>query len=246
LAGLVRAAAGCRDIAQVWSTPFISGKDSLNNEYRDATGTRVPIPPTLLVTALGVVPSIDTTITSELQQPGNLIYLVGLTKNELGGSHYLLLRDELGVNVPQVDLIQARRTFRTLHLAITLGYVQSCHDLSEGGLGIAAAEMVLGSALGLDLDMATVAAADDAVGDATLLFSESPSRFLVEVRPEDSVAFGALMDGIDVGLIGFVTDDGRLRVDGVGGDEVLDVDAAALRAAWQTFVTDGGTMKHSA
>jgi hypothetical protein len=69
---------------------------------------------------------------------------------------------------------------------------------------------------------------------------------LVEVRPEDSVAFGALMDGIDVGLIGFVTDDGRLRMDGVGGDEVLDVDAAALRAAWQTFVTDGGTMKHSA
>jgi phosphoribosylformylglycinamidine synthase len=234
LAGLVRAAAGCRDVAQVWSTPFISGKDSLNNEYRDASGQRVPIPPTLLVTALGVVPSIDTTITSELQQSGNLIYLVGLTKNELGGSHYLLLRDELGQSVPQVDLIQARRTFRTLHLAITLGYVQSCHDLSEGGLGVAAAEMVLGSALGLDLDLATVAADDNAVADATLLFSESPSRFLVEVRPEDSAAFGALMDGIDVGLIGFVTDDERLRVDGLGGDEVLAVDAAALRDAWQT------------
>jgi phosphoribosylformylglycinamidine synthase len=96
--------------------------------------------------------------------------------------------------------------------------------------------MVLGSTLGLDLDLATVAAVEDAAGDATLLFSESPSRFLVEVRPEDSAAFGALMDGIDVGLIGFVTDDGRLRVDGVGGDEVLDMDAATLRNAWQTSV----------
>jgi phosphoribosylformylglycinamidine synthase len=241
LAGLVRAAAGCRDVAQVWSTPFISGKDSLNNEYRNADGQRVPIPPTLLVTALSVVPSIDTAITSELQRAGNLVYLVGLTKNELGGSHYLLLREELGSGVPQVDLIQARRTFRTLHTAILLGYVQACHDLSEGGLAVAAAELVINSALGLDLDLATVATADDAQDDATLLFSESPSRFLVEVRPEDSDTFGALMDGIDVGLIGFVTDDGRLRVDGVGGDEVLAVDAATLRDAWHTpLPSDGG------
>jgi phosphoribosylformylglycinamidine synthase len=143
--------------------------------------------------------------------------------------------------VPQVDLIQARRTFRTLHTAILLGYVQACHDLSEGGLAVAAAELVINSALGLDLDLATVATADDAQDDATLLFSESPSRFLVEVRPEDSDTFGALMDGIDVGLIGFVTDDGRLRVDGVGGDEVLAVDAATLRDAWHTpLPSDGG------
>jgi phosphoribosylformylglycinamidine synthase subunit PurSL len=96
LAGLVRAAAACRDVAQLWSTPFISGKDSLNNEYRDASGQRVPIPPTLLITALGVIPDIERIVTGELKAPGNLVYLVGRTRNELGGSHYALLHGRLG------------------------------------------------------------------------------------------------------------------------------------------------------
>ena len=233
LAGLVRAGAGCRDVAQVWSTPFISGKDSLNNEYRDADGQRVPIPPTLLISALAVVPDVAQTVTSDLKAGGNLIYMLGRTRNELGGSHYLLLQDQLGATVPRVDLIQARRTFRALHAAIQAGLVRACHDLSEGGLAVAAAEMAIGGELGLDLDLATLIMDDDCANDAILLFSETPSRFLVEVEPDHGEAFGALMEGVEVRLVGFVADEPVLRIDGVQGDEILREPITALKAAWQ-------------
>ncbi len=234
LAGLVRAAVGCRDVAKTWSTPFISGKDSLNNEYRDEQGQRVPIPPTLLISALGVVPNVGQVVTNTLQAEGNLLYLVGRTRNELGGSHYLLLQGELGANVPKVDLIQARRTFRALHSVMQAGLIQACHDLAEGGLAVAAAEMGFGSNLGLDLDLASAIKDDDSANDAVMLFSETPSRFLVEVRPHDSAAFGMRMEGVEVALIGFVTAEPVLRVDGVHGSEVVREPLAALKAAWQT------------
>jgi phosphoribosylformylglycinamidine synthase len=233
LAGLVRAAAGCRDVAEVWSTPFISGKDSLNNEYRDASGQRVPIPPTLLISALAVVPDVAQTVTSDLKAAGNLIYLVGRTRNELGGSHYLLLQDELGTAVPRVDLIQARRTFRALHAAIKAGLVRACHDLSEGGLAVAAAEMMIGGGLGLDLDLAAMIMDDDCANDAILLFSETPSRFLVEIPSSESETFGALMEGVEVRLLGFVSAEPVLRVDGIHGNEILRESVTTLKSAWQ-------------
>ena len=96
---------------------------------------------------------------------------------------------------------------------------------------------MINSRLGLDLDLATVAAASDCEDDATLLFSESPSRFLVEVRPEDSDSFGALMDGIDVGLIGFVVDEPVLRIDGVDGEEIMRLLSETLKEAWQGVTT---------
>jgi phosphoribosylformylglycinamidine synthase subunit PurSL len=236
LAGLVRAAAGCAAVAREWSTPFISGKDSLNNEYRDASGQRVPIPPTLLISALSLVPDVARTVTADLQAAGNLIYLVGRTRNELGGSHYLLLQNQLGTNVPRVDLIQARRSFRALHAAIQAGFVRSCHDLSEGGLAVAAAEMAFGGGLGLDLALSSMIMDDDCADDAILLFSETPSRFLVEVRPGDSEAFGSLMEGVELRLLGFVTAEPVLAIEGLHGDEALRLPIAALKAAWQSSV----------
>lgn len=235
LAGLVRAAVGCRDVAKTWSTPFISGKDSLNNEYRDEQGQRVPIPPTLLISALAVVPNVSQAVTSSLQEEGNLLYLVGRTRNELGGSHYLLLHGELGTNVPKVDLIQARRTFRALHTAIQSDLVRACHDLAEGGLAVAVAEMAFGSTLGADLDLATAIMDEDSQNDAIILYSETPSRFLVEVHPKDSAAFGSMMEGVEVALIGFVTAEPMLRVDGVDGSEILREPIADLKAAWQNL-----------
>jgi phosphoribosylformylglycinamidine synthase len=233
LAGLVRASAACRDVARLWSTPFISGKDSLNNEYRDAHDQRVPIPPTLLVTAIGVVPDVERTVTAELKEVGNLIYLVGRTRHELGGSHYLLLHDELGSEPPRVDLIQARRTFRALHAAMAAGLIRSCHDLSEGGLAVAAAELVLSSRLGLDIALGTAIMDEDCGNDVVMLFSETPSRFLVEVHPDDSAAFSELIEGVEVALIGYVTEEPLLAIEGVFGAPVLHETAETLKAAWQ-------------
>src|SRR5205085_11962457 len=81
-------AAGCYEAAVAFGTPFVSGKDSLNNEYRDASGARTPIPPTLLITALALVPDVRRAVTMDLKEPGNYVYLVGETRDELGGAHY--------------------------------------------------------------------------------------------------------------------------------------------------------------
>src|SRR5262249_43378253 len=140
LGSLVRAAEACRDAALAYGMPFISGKDSLKNEYH-AGGRNIVIPPTLLISALGLVPDVRRCVTMDLKEPGNLLYLVGATKDEMGGSHYNLVHGLDGGAVPRVDFEAAPAVFHALHSAITSGLVRACHDLSEGGLAAAVAEM---------------------------------------------------------------------------------------------------------
>jgi phosphoribosylformylglycinamidine synthase subunit PurSL len=234
LAGLVRAAAGCHDAAVAWNIPFISGKDSLNNEYRDVDGQRVPIPPSLLISALAIVPSLAAVTTAELKAAGNHLYLVGTTGDHLGGSHVGLLGGVSGGAVPRVDLRRAKHTFERLHHAIVSGLVLSCHDLSEGGLGVAAAEMTFGDTFGLDLDLRRVPTDSETMDNDVLLWSESPSRFLVEVRVEDAAAFERVLADVPFGRIGSVTDEARLRVAGIAGESLLDMRVEELKAAWKT------------
>jgi phosphoribosylformylglycinamidine synthase len=261
MAGLVRAAAGCYDAALAFGTPYISGKDSLNNEYSDASGVRVAIPPTLLISALAAVPDVRQSVSMDLKEAGNAVYLVGATRDELWGSHLEEVRsqksevrsqksevgraddDEVSVIVPvssglpRVDLAAARATFRALHAAIRGGLVRACHDLSEGGLAVAAAEMAFAGGLGLRIDLAGIAVESE--GDAALvkLFSETPSRFLVEVRPDDTADFESRTGGVTFVRVGTTTDTGRLLI--VDADVTL-IDAANddLKAAWQRGLDD--------
>src|SRR5262249_55817697 len=140
LGSLVLAAEACRDLALAYRLPFISGKDSLNNEFH-AGDRHIVIPPTLLISALGRVPDVRRCVWMDLKAPGNALYLVGATRDEMGGSHYHLVHGMTGGDVPRVDTAIAPRIFRALHAAITGGLVRACHDLSEGGLAVAAAEM---------------------------------------------------------------------------------------------------------
>ena len=233
LAGLVRAAAGCHDVAVAWETPFISGKDSLNNEYRDAAGRRVPIPGTLLISAIASVPALDCITSTDLKAARNRLYLVGLTRNELGGSHRLLIENKLGASVPQVDLVLARRIFRALHGAIRSGLVRACHDLSEGGLGVAAAEMTFGSPFGLELDLGRVPCAEPGLSCETLLWSESPSRFLVEVTADDGKTFEDCFKDLPAAHVGRVLEQGLVRIIGPTGEQLLAESVTSLKAVWQ-------------
>ncbi|CAA9325478.1 MAG: Phosphoribosylformylglycinamidine synthase, PurS subunit / Phosphoribosylformylglycinamidine synthase, synthetase subunit, partial [uncultured Chloroflexia bacterium] len=233
LAGLVRASAGCHDAAVAWNIPFISGKDSLNNEYRDVDGQRVPIPPTLLISAMAIVPSLQAVTTAELKAAGNHVYIVGATSDELGGSHLLLLDHLSGGEVPHVNLARAKQTFASLHHAIVSGLVQSCHDLSEGGLGVAAAEMTFGGTLGLSVDLRRVPAEGETPTNDVLLWSESPSRFLVEVRVEDAVEFERMFGDLPFARIGSVTEQARFRVTGLAGESVLEAPVDQLKHAWK-------------
>ncbi|GIV95773.1 MAG: phosphoribosylformylglycinamidine synthase subunit PurL [Herpetosiphonaceae bacterium] len=223
LGGLVRAAAGCHDAAVALGTPFISGKDSLNNEYRDADGRRVAIPPTLLISALALVPDVRRTVSMDLKAVGSAVYVIGETRAELGGAMYGAIGGVDNGHVPRVDLAAARRIFRALHRAIMAGLVRSCHDLSDGGLAAAAAEMGLAGRLGMLLDLRAAPRSADIDDTMTLLFSESPSRFLVEV-PEDAAAdFERLLADVPYARLGQVRVEPWLVVVGLDGEETLRV-----------------------
>jgi len=236
MAGLVRAAAGCYDAAVALGTPFISGKDSLNNEYRDASGGRVSIPPTLLISALAHVPDVARCVTMDLKEPGNELFLVGATRADLAGSHLAAVVDAgdspalEASGLPRVDLGAAKATFAALHAAIGAGLVRACHDLSEGGLAVAAAEMAIAGGLGLNLDTDAVEAPG---GAAIKLFSETPSRFLVEARPADAPALRAALAGVPLARVGTVADGDALTVR-AGGAPVLRLRLDELKRAWQS------------
>ncbi len=180
LGSLVRAAEACRDVALAYGTPFISGKDSLKNEYQSG-GRHIVIPPTLLISAMGRVPDVRRCATMDLKEPGNHLFLIGTTRDEMGGSHFHLVTGRTGGIVPRPDLALAPRIFAKLHEVIRNGLVRSCHDLSEGGLAVALAEMALAGGVGADVvDWYN----GSFPGCDVLLYSESTTRFVIEVtRP---------------------------------------------------------------
>lgn len=229
LGGLVRAAQGCRDAALRYDVPFISGKDSLRNTSLHLDGVH-SIPGTLLISALGVVDDLRSCVTMDLKGVGNTMYLLGTTADELGGSHLRVLAGSEGGQVPQVR-DETPDLMRRLTSAIEGGMVLSCHDLSEGGLGVAAAEMALAGGHGLQLTLDCMPGEADSI--QALLFSESPGRFLVEVSPEQIEAFGSVFAGLPCGAIGRTTDDGRFEVEYLG-QKVIDLAIEELDAAWRT------------
>ncbi len=235
LGKLVEASRACYATAKAFGTPFISGKDSLNNEFRVGDEV-IAIPPTLFVSALAIVPDVARAVTMDLKTAGNPVYLVGMTHAEFGGSHYFAQAKVEGGRVPRPDLVLAPRTLKALHRAIAAGTVRACHDLSEGGLAVAAAESAFAGERGLELDLAqvrcgTLAAHHDA--DATRLFSESCTRFLVEVDAARAAEFEGALAGLDCTRIGRVTDERRLVVRGAAGKVVIDAGLDELRAAHQ-------------
>ena len=227
LGSLVRACEACYDFAKAFRTPFISGKDSLYNE-----SPLGPVTPTLLITAIGIVPNIQFTTSMDLKAPGNLLYVVGETFNELGGSEYYKLKGYLGASVPKVKGAKAKRTFKAVTKAIDFGLIKTCHDLSEGGLAVAAAEMAFAGGYGLELDLGKVPGKALERSDF-VLFSESNSRFLVEVSEKDRQEFEALMKGKACAKIGKVTKDEKLLIHGLNRKIVVDASLAELRRSWK-------------
>jgi len=230
LGSLVRAAQGCRDVALAYRTPFISGKDSLFNEYTQ-DGRSLAIPPTLLISAMGQVPDVRKCVTMDLKEVGNVLFQVGTTRNELGGSHWAEVRGLSGGNVPRVDLAMAPLLFNLIHSAIDARLIRSCHDLSEGGLAVALAEMAMAGGFGVDSTLGAVPGLEKhpVIG----LFSESPSRFVVEVTPDNVAAFLRLADGLPVGRLGTVVATPRLTIRDSRGRTVIDASLGDLKSAWQ-------------
>ncbi len=232
LGSLVRCAQGCYEAAVAYGAPFISGKDSFNNEYTGADGQKHAIPGTLLISAIGLVPDIHRTTTSDLKQPGHHLYLLGQTAAELGGSTYYRHAGQSGGQPPQPPA-NGLALYRALHQAIRQGLVRACHDCSEGGLAVAAAEMALGGGLGLELNLGDVSCVPGLNQPDLIAFSESAGRLLVEVTPADAPAFEALLAGHPCAAIGRVRADEQVRFMSPDGQIVIETDLTAIETVWR-------------
>ena len=232
LGSLVRAAQACYDIALVYETPFISGKDSLYNEF-ETEKESISIPPTLLISAMAVMDNVERSVTMECKREDDLIYMIGTTLNELGGSQYYDIHGYVGNRVPKVDSTKGKRLMDTLSAVIEEDLVKACHDLSEGGLGVAAAEMAFAGGLGMEIHLGQVPLGENINRDDYILFSESNTRFLVEISPESRQQFEDMMAGIDFAAIGEVTNKEKLEVYGLNREIVLSAHIIELKETWQ-------------
>ncbi|MEZ4711173.1 MAG: phosphoribosylformylglycinamidine synthase subunit PurL [Caldilineaceae bacterium] len=221
LGALVRTCQGCYDAALAYRAPFISGKDSLYNEFNGQ-----PIPGTLLISAIGIAPDLHCRTTADFKQPGNLIYLLGETHAELGGSLLYAHWGHNGGDAPQMPAEPLVR-YRALHAAMRAGLIRACHDLSEGGLAVALAEMCLAGRLGADVNLV------GQVSNLPHLFSESNGRLLLEVRPEDAAQLEVHLAGQPLVQLGRVTAEPQLVVCDAVGDTVIDLAVDALVTAWK-------------
>ena len=222
LAGLVKACQACYDIAKVYGTPFISGKDSLYNEYKSISGETLSIPCTLLISAVSVISDITKTVTMNFKQSDELIYLIGDTYPEF--------------DTPKVRPVLGKKIFRSLHKAIKSELVSACHDLSEGGLAIALAEMCFASNIGAEISlkssMLTTHYSLLATNDV-LLFSESNIRFLVSVQRVNKTKFEQMIKDLPYFCIGKTTLSDRMIIKGVKRNIIVNLAINDMKSKWQ-------------
>jgi phosphoribosylformylglycinamidine synthase subunit PurSL len=227
LGSLVRAAEGCYDAAKAHRTPFISGKDSLNNQFTTESGRTIQIPPTLLISGMGIVPDVRAAATMDAKEAGDLLVVVGATGRSLCGSHYELLFGSGDGELPQSDLTVAPRVARAVHRLIRDGLVRAAHDCSEGGLIVAAAEMAFAGELGLALDLAFLPR-EAGVDTREACFAETPGRYLLEVRRDDLSRVASGLSSLPFAVIGEFTAERRLRLAEGGVDESI----GSLASVW--------------
>jgi phosphoribosylformylglycinamidine synthase len=227
LGQLVRCLEALREFCVAYDIPLISGKDSMKNDYKIGD-TKISIPPTVLFTAVAVLDDVRKVVSMDAKRAGDVVYVLGDTCDEMGGSEFLALRGQLGRNVPKVDAAKSRALYERVSSAIAQGLVASCHDCSDGGLAVALAETAFAGGLGMDLDISPLGLESDAVA----LFSESQGRFVATVRPDQVSAFESALAGSSCTKLGVVTAETLFKVMGRGG-AAINADVASLKEAWQ-------------
>ncbi|MHB8091425.1 MAG: phosphoribosylformylglycinamidine synthase subunit PurS [Syntrophales bacterium] len=231
LAQLIRANEALYDLTTAYGVPCISGKDSMKNDYQIGN-IRISVPPTLLFSTLGKIEDVRKAVTMDVKKLGDLVYILGETYRELGGSEWYALHGAIGNSVPQVRPKTAKLLYQRLSMAIREGLVASCHDCSDGGLGVALAESAFAGGLGLDLDLAKIPA-EGISRDDELLFSESQSRFVTTIHPEQQEAFEAILGDSVFALIGKVAGQELLTIKGLAGNTIMEEKLSVLKEAWQ-------------
>jgi len=235
LGELVLACRGCYDASVAYDAPFISGKDSLNNEFKVGDKT-IRIPPTLLISAVCVVPDVKRCITMDAKHEDSLLFILGETKTGGGGSLYYKRKNIQGGEVPLLIPTRARQYYEQVHKAISEGLVLSAHDISDGGLGVAAAEMAFAGNMGLMLFLRYVPGNELFERDDLLLFNETPGRILLQVSAANACKFASHFDleGMSLKMIGLFIEDKEFSITGPKGNELLRFELEELRSAFNT------------
>jgi len=203
----------------------------MKNDYQIGD-TKISIPPTLLFSTIGVMKDVRKAVTMDAKQPGDLVFVLGKTLPELGGSEWYAMHGFIGNNVPKVDVVRAKKLYTALNKAMEAGLVASCHDCSDGGLGVALAETAFAGGLGLTVDLSKVPCEGIQRNDE-LLFSESQSRFVVTIPPGAKAAFRQIMKGNACAEVGEVNAEAILKIRGLKRALMVNEDINELKAAWQ-------------
>ena len=228
LGTLVEACKGCYDAALHFRTPFISGKDSLNNEYFGNDGKKHAIPPSLLISTIGTLDDVQNSVTMDLKAENSIIYILGKNQGCFGGSHFKLVNPELSRKlnnrVPALEN-HASRLYQTVYQAIKKGLITSCHDLSEGGLAVSLAEMCIAGRMGISLSLG---------GENPLaeLFGESNTCLLLEIKPEHQKDLEVLLTDLPYQRIGCVTSQQTLKIS-VNEQLLINLKVEDLLNHWQ-------------
>jgi phosphoribosylformylglycinamidine synthase len=232
LAQLVRACRALAEVCTAYGVPCISGKDSMKNDFQWGD-TRISIPPTVLYTVIAKIADASLAVTMDAKNAGDLVYVLGTTRDELGGSEFARLKGGIGGSVPRVDAAANAKLYRALYAAIRDGLVASAHDCSDGGLATCLAESAFAGDLGMMIDLAAVPFAGEGKTDAAVLFAESAGRFVVTVRPQHAIRFESALAGCAFARVGAVSAEKRLTVTGIAGAVVIDAGTDDLKAAWR-------------
>jgi phosphoribosylformylglycinamidine (FGAM) synthase-like enzyme len=229
LAQLVRMCEALFDMSTFFGIPMTSGKDSMKNDFV-GEGIRISVPPTVLYSMAAKIDDVRACITSDFKREGDLIYAVGATYDELGGSELYRLFGFIGNTVPVVRKESAKRVYDRLATAHERGLIQSCHDLSDGGLAVGLVESAMGGDLGFEVSLS-----DETLPLQAQLFAESHSRFVVSVAPEAQELFESIMDS-DCRFLGEVRDTARVVLN-CGSSQIIDIALHDLLMAWRNGLT---------
>jgi len=241
LAQLADAVKACYDYAVGYGTPFISGKDSMFNDFRgyDEKGNPIAIsvPPTLLISAISVMPDFYKTVSPEFKNVGDYIYLLGETNDELGASEYFKFlakkegNNSIGNNVPKVNLEKNLKTYLALESVIQKELVASAISVTSGGLGIALTKACIGGMLGCQVSLSPIG---KTYGVDVKLFSESQGRILVSVSPKNVKSFEKIMKDIPHTKLGRVSKDNKLIITDAE-NKVVDTNVKKLHTIYHSF-----------
>ena len=235
-AQLVRSCRALRDICLAYEIPLLSGKDSMyvdgNLQGQYGETHKVSALETLQFSTISLIDDISHCVTMDSKIAGDLVYILGTTRNELGASEYYQHLGYTGRNVPEVRPEEFVQTYRNLMQAIKDGLVASAHGVYRGGLAIHLAMVAMGGNLGIKADLTKVPG-NDGMRDDIVLFSESAGRFIVTVDPDRREAFETIFQTDSCGCIGTVTADGVLTITGEDNQTIVNAGIADLKAAWK-------------